>query len=41
MSIESNIRRVAQLLAFGADVSDECPLIVAAARIFLADQEGA
>lgn len=38
MTIEANIRRVAQMLAFGADVSGESRLIVAAARIYLADQ---
>jgi hypothetical protein len=36
-TIEKDIKRVAQKLSFGADISEECLLIVAAARILLKD----
>lgn len=37
--IIQDICRVAQKITFGGDVSNECPLIVAAARIYAKDQE--
>lgn len=33
------IRRIAQVIAFGADLSGEDPLMVAAAQIYLNDQD--
>lgn len=38
-SFNSEIQRIAQALAFGADTSKEDPLMVKAAEIYLKDQD--
>jgi hypothetical protein len=37
-NFKSEVKRIAQAIAFGADVSQEDPLMVAAAEIYLRDQ---